>query len=41
VRSAQARQESRGLHYNRDQPQTLLQAVPTVLQRREAARAVA
>ncbi len=32
VRSALARQESRGLHYNRDHLHTLPQAVPTVLQ---------
>ena len=31
VRSAQARGESRGLHFNRDHPHTAAQALPTVL----------
>lgn len=31
VRSAQVRHESRGLHYSRDYPATLPQAVPTIL----------
>ncbi len=31
VRSAQSRKESRGLHYSRDHPHTLPEAVPTVL----------
>ena len=31
VRSALARKESRGLHYTLDYPQTLPEAVPTVL----------
>jgi L-aspartate oxidase len=31
VRSAQARHESRGLHFSRDYPDTLAQALPTIL----------
>ena len=31
VRSAQARKESRGLHFSRDYPNLLEQAIPTVL----------
>jgi L-aspartate oxidase len=31
VKSAQARHESRGLHFSRDYPQTLPVAAPTIL----------
>jgi L-aspartate oxidase len=31
VRSAQARKESRGLHFSRDYPELLPKALPTVL----------
>jgi L-aspartate oxidase len=31
VQSAQSRHESRGLHFSKDYPQTLPQAVPTIL----------
>jgi L-aspartate oxidase len=31
VRSAQARHESRGLHFSRDYPNLLDQALPTIL----------
>jgi L-aspartate oxidase len=41
VRCAQARRESRGLHYSRDHPQTLAQARDTVLDPQAVPAAVA
>jgi L-aspartate oxidase len=38
VRSALSRQESRGLHYSRDYPQTLPVSFPTILMRQERKR---